>query len=43
MTMNDKISQLAAKTGITDEELVDALRAAFATKAPKDREFPEIR
>lgn len=36
MTMNDKISQLAAKTGITDEELVDALRAAFATKAPKD-------
>lgn len=34
--MNDKISQLAAKTGITDEELVDALRAAFATKAPKD-------
>lgn len=34
--MNDKISQLAAKAGITDEELVDALRAAFATKAPKD-------
>lgn len=31
-----KIAALAAETGVTDDQLVTALRAAFGTKAPKE-------
>ena len=31
-----KIAALAAEAGVTDDQLVAALRAAFGTKAPKE-------